>query len=124
MGLLFRDESFAIRGACFEVYRELGAGFLESVYQACLELELGEREIPFLSQPILDIRYKGIEIRPTFQPDLVCFGEIIVELKAVTALADAHRAQGHNYLKATGYRLGLLVNFGHQPKAQIERIVR
>lgn len=121
--IIYREESYCIQGACFEVYREKGPGYLESVYQECLELELGLQGIPFNAQRRLALSYKGVVLRQGYVPDLVCFAKIIVELKAVSALTDEHRAQVHNYLKATGYRLGLLVNFGHFPKAQIERIV-
>lgn len=122
--LMYEEETFALRGACFEVYKEKGCGFLESVYQECLEIELRLRGIPFVPQPKLELEYKGEKLRAEYQPDLICFGKIVVELKAVSALADEHRAQVHNYLKATGHRLGLLVNFGHHPKVEIERIVR
>lgn len=121
---LFEKETYRIRGACFEVYREKGCGFLESVYQACLEIELSDSEIPFRSQPEIRLSYKEREIEPTFHPDLICFDSVVVELKAVTALGDVHRAQVHNYLKSTSHRLGLLVNFGHYPKVEIERIIQ
>ncbi len=122
--LLFADETYAIRGACFEVYKEKGCGFLEAVYQECLEIELELRSAPFVSQTKLELEYKGRKLRSTYQPDLICFGKIVVELKAVSTLTDEHRAQLHNYLKASGLRLGLLVNFGHHPKTQIERTIR
>ena len=122
--LLLHDESYQIRGAVFEVYRDLGCGFLEAVYQECLERELGAQGIPFVAQRELVLQYKGKALTQTYQPDLVCFEKIIVEIKAVNKLSDHHRAQMHNYLKATGLELGMLVNFGHYPKAEIERIVR
>ncbi len=122
--LLFADETYAIRGACFEVYKEKGCGFLEAVYQECLEIELELCSVPFVSLPKLELEYKGRKLRSTYQPDVICFDKIVVELKAVSKLTDEHRAQLHNYLKATGLRLGLLVNFGHHPKTQIERIIR
>lgn len=122
--LMFEEETFVLRGACFEVYKEKGCGFLEAVYQECLEIELRLRGVPFVPQPKLELEYKGQKLKTEYQPDLICFGKIVVELKAVSALADEHRAQVHNYLKATGHRLGLLVNFGHYPKVEIERIVR
>jgi GxxExxY protein len=122
--LMFEKETFELRGAIFEVYKEKGCGFLEAVYQECLEIELRLRGVPFVPQPKLELEYKGQKLRTEYQPDLICFGKIVVELKAVSALADEHRAQVHNYLKATGHRLGLLVNFGHYPKVEIERIVR
>ena len=122
--LIYQDETYAIRGACFEVYKEEGCGFLEAVYQECLEIELNLRGITFVPQPSLELQYKGQKLRTQYQPDLICFGKIIVELKAVSGLADEHRAQVHNYLKATGHRLGLLINFGHFPRVEIERIIR
>jgi len=110
-------------GACFEVYKEKGCGFLEAVYQECLELELGIRTMPYVASVPLNLTYKGVQLRQRYVPDLICFQKIIVELKAVSELTDEHRAQVHNYLRATGYRLGLLVNFGHYPKLEYERIV-
>jgi GxxExxY protein len=123
-GLIYEEESFAIRGAAFEVYTEMGCGFLESVYQECMEKELSIRAIPFIPFNELSLSYKGETLTQFFKPDLICFGKIIVELKAVKMLIDEHRAQVHNYLKATGYHLGFLVNFGHYPKAEIERIAK
>jgi GxxExxY protein len=95
---------------------------LEAVYQECLELEFGDQTVAFVAQPKLGLSYKGRELRQTYAPDFICFGKIVVEIKAVSALSDEHRAQVHNYLRATGYRLGLLVNFGHFPKLESERI--
>jgi GxxExxY protein len=122
--LLFPEESYAIRGAVFEVYREMGCGFLEAVYQECIEKELRLRRIPFVAQQELKLVYKGEPLERTYQPDLICYDSIILELKAVKGICDEHRAQLHNYLKATGMKLGLLVNFGHYPKVEIERIVK
>src|SRR5947209_1492057 len=122
--LIFKDEAYAIIGACFEVYNDKGCGFLEAVYQECLELELGFRNIPFQPQAELQLTYKGRTLKQHYYPDFLCFEKIIVEIKAVSELADEHRAQVHNYLKATGLRLGLLVNFGSHPKLKYERIVR
>ena len=119
---LYPDEVFWIRGAVFEVNREMGAGFLESVYQECLAIEFAARQIPFVAGPTLGLTYKGHALAKTFIPDFVCFGKIVIELKAVSALAAEHRAQVLNYLKAGQMRLGLLVNFGGPPKAQIERL--
>lgn len=122
--LKFGEESYRIRGAMFEVYREMGCGFLEAVYQECLEREFTLQGIPFVAQRELVLKYKGETLAQTYRPDFICYDRIIVELKAVKELANEHRAQIHNYLKATGMELGLLVNFGHYPKAEIERIVR
>jgi GxxExxY protein len=121
--LLFRDECYAIQGAIFEVNRELGVGFLESVYQECLEKELAARNIPYQSQPEMILSYKGEVLKQTFKADLICYGRVLVEIKAVNRLAGEHRAQVMNYLKASGLRLGLLVNFGSFPKAVVERVV-
>lgn len=121
--IIYRLESFEIMGACFEVYKEKGSGFVEAVYQECLEMELADRKILFRAQPDLALTYKGRPLKSKFKPDFICFDKIVVELKAVTALNDEHRAQVQNYLRATKSKLGLLVNFGHYPKVEYERIV-
>ncbi|MDZ4370279.1 MAG: GxxExxY protein [Phenylobacterium sp.] len=121
--LLHADEVFRIQGAIFEVSRTLGIGFLEAVYQECLAHEFKLRDIPFAAQPRLRIRYKDLEVRQAYVPDFVCFDGIVVELKALRELTGNHRSQIINYLKASGLRVGLLVNFGQAPKAQVLRIV-
>lgn len=121
--VLFKNESYKIIGACFEVYKEKGNGFLEAVYQKCLALEFMDQGIPAIEKPRLRLDYKGRHLKQTYEPDFLCFDEIIVEIKAVKQLADEHRAQVINYLKATGKQLGLLVNFGHYPKIEHERFV-
>jgi len=121
---IYGEETRALLGACFEVYKEKGCGFLEAVFQECLQLELTDRQIPFRIQPVLRLEYKGRELRQVYQPDFLCFDKVILEIKAVTKLADEHRAQVHNYLRATRLRVGLLVNFGHYPLVEHERIVR
>jgi GxxExxY protein len=123
VGLLFAEEVFRIQGAVFEVNRELGAGFLEGVYQECLTLEFAARQIPFVALPQLSLTYKGHPLRQTYTPDFVCFDRIIVELKVAREIAPEHRAQVINYLKASGLRLGLLVNFGGASKAKVERLI-
>jgi GxxExxY protein len=122
--LLYEGETYRIRGAIFEVYKEMGSGFLEAVYQECLEKELIGRDIPFVARTELRLSYKGQPLDQVYVPDLICFGSIIVELKAVAELTAAHRAQLMNYLKATGLRLGLLVNFGAHTGVVIDRIIR
>jgi len=122
--ILFKKECYAIQGAIFDVYRLMGCGFLESVYQTCLENEFRMRNIPFDSQKEMKLYYKGIELPQTFKPDLICYDKIIVELKAVTVILPTHQAQLVNYLKATGMKLGLLVNFGAHPKASVKRFVK
>jgi GxxExxY protein len=121
--LIYKDESYAIIGSCFAVYKEKGCGFLEPVYHECLEIEFELQQIPFLSKPPQSLRYRGRTLIQTFTPDFVCYDKIIVEIKAVAGLADEHRAQLLNYLSATGCELGLLVNFGHYPKIEYERLV-
>ena len=121
--LIYPEECFAIRGAIFEVYRELGNGFREEVYQQCLEREFAARKIPFDAKRELKIFYKGEPIDKTYIPDFLCYDKIIVEIKAVDALTKEHRAQLMNYLRLTGYRLGLLVNFGAYPKSVVEQWV-
>lgn len=121
--LLFEEETFAIRGAVFEVYRELGCGFLEAVYEECLRLELQERGIPFVAQKELPVFYKGKPIKQVYRADIVCHDAIILELKATRTILPEHQAQLLHYLKATGCRVGLLVNFGSHPKATIERLI-
>jgi GxxExxY protein len=101
--IILKEESYQIVGACFEVYREKGCGFLEPVYQACLEIELRLRGIPFIPKKPLVLEYKGCPLRAKYEPDLICYEKIIVELKAVTELADEHQDQVQNYLKATGF---------------------
>jgi GxxExxY protein len=106
------------------VYEDKGCGFLEAVYQECLEIEFELQGILFVPLKELQLSYKGRPLKRKYQPDFICFDKVILEIKALEQLADEHRAQLHNYLKATGYRLGLLVNFGHFPQLEYERIVR
>lgn len=110
--LIYKDESYKIIGACMKVHAELGAGFLESVYQEALEIELTDEEIPFLAQALIEIYYKKNKLNKLFVADFFCYNDIIVEIKAVTQILPEHEAQILNYLKATNVRLGILVNFG------------
>ena len=118
--LLFEDESYAIRGAIYEVYKMLGCGHLEEVYQNALEEELCLCGIPFVAKKPLHIMYKGRDCG-LYEPDLICYDKIILELKAVESLHPKHEAQLMNYLKATNLNLGFLVNFGAYPKVDIKR---
>ena len=97
---------------------------MEPVYQECLAIEFEYQPIPAIAKPSLTLSYRGRILTQTYQSDFVCFGKIILELKAVSALADEHRAQLLNYLHAAGFELGLLVNFGHYPKLEYERIAK
>ena len=121
--MILADEAYRIQGAVFEVSRQMGTGFLEAVYQECLSMEFDARGIPFVAEPALALAYKGTTLRQVYRPDFICFGAVIVELKAVRELTPEHRGQVLNYLNATGLQLGLLVNFGCAPKARIERLV-
>jgi GxxExxY protein len=123
-GILFKDESYRIMGAMFEVYKEMGCGFLEPVYQECVEFELADQKVPFAAQIQLELKYKHHQLKSKYIPDAICYDKIVLELKAGKQITDQHRAQVHNYLKATGFRLGIIVNFGHYPKVEYERIVR
>ena len=124
MPMMFEQECYAIRGAVFEVYSQLGSGFAEDVYQEALEAELSDRSIPFVAHPRLQIRYKERLLEKVYIPDVVCFDKIILELKAVKALLPEHDAQLINYLKATALRLGMLVNFGAYPRVDIRTLTR
>ena len=121
--MLYPEECYAVRGALLDVYSHLGVGFVESVYQAAVEMELADRGIPFESQKSLPVLYKGRPLNQTFRADIVCYGKIILELKAVHAVLPEHEAQIFNYLRITGLRLGLLVNFTSYPKLFIKQFV-
>jgi GxxExxY protein len=122
--IFFKDECYKINSCIFEVNRKLGSGFLEPVYQEALEIELAKAGIPFEAQKKLPILYDGKPLRQYYRADIICYGQIIIELKAVHTLINEHRSQVLNYLSASGLRLGILINFGAHPKAEIERIVR
>lgn len=121
--ILFKEESYVIQGAIFEVYKEIGCGFLEGIYQECLAKEFSFRNIPYISQPEMNVFYKGEPLNLIYKPDFLCYSSIILELKSTRGIIDEHRAQLFNYLKISKLRLGLLVNFGHSPRVEIERIV-
>lgn len=123
MDLIYSNESYAIRGAVMKVYNTLGCGFLEAVYQEALAIELEKRNIPFEREKELSIFYEGHLLQKKYFADFVCFEKIIVELKAVKELDDSHRSQIYNYLKATEFKLGLLINFGNYKEVEIERRV-
>jgi GxxExxY protein len=120
--LIYEEESYAIKGACMEVYKTLGNGFLEPVYQECTEIEFTKQGILFVTQKPLQLSYQGRVLKQIYKPDFICFDKIIVELKAVSKLTAEHRAQVTNYLKATNFQLGLLFNFGHYPLLEQVRV--
>ncbi len=122
-GLLYKDEAYAIVGAAMEVYNHLGNGFLEAVYQEAPAIEFRLRGIPFQEQVPLTICYKGQPLRQHYVADFVAYDKIIIEIKAIQQLGPNEQAQIINYLKASGLRLGLLINFGTPDKLQHKRIV-
>ena len=121
--LIYREEVFQIIGAAIEVHKVLGSGFLEAVYQEALEYELSLRKIPSISQQPLKIQYKTHVLNKEYIADLVCFNSIVVELKALQRLTGHEESQLINYLKATGVRVGLLINFGSSGKLEWKRLV-
>lgn len=119
---IFKDECYKIIGACMEVHNQLGAGFLEAVYREALEIEFREMGIPFRTETRLDVFYKEEKLSKYYVADFICFSAIIIEIKAIDGLTDEHFGQVLNYLKATGLRMGLLINFG-SPKLQYKRVI-
>lgn len=119
----YKEKCYLIQGVVFDVYREMGSGFLEAVYQKCMAKALSKHKIPFAEHQELRIFYKGETLLQTYMPDFICYESIIVELKALSCTTGAHKAQVLNYLKTIGMRLGLLVNSGCYPRATVERIV-
>ncbi|MBO4803868.1 MAG: GxxExxY protein [Muribaculaceae bacterium] len=118
---LYEKESYAIRGCLMSVFNELGSGFLEKVYQEALEREFIEKKIPYKREAPLTIMYKGLPLQQFYIADFICYDKIIVELKAVSELTDVHSAQVFNYLKATGFDLAILVNYGEK-NLKVERL--
>jgi GxxExxY protein len=123
MELLFKDEVFAIVGAAIDVHKELGPGFLEGVYQEAFEIELTARKISFVSQRPLQILYKGQVLQKSYIADVICYDKVLVELKALDCLSGKEEAQVLNYLKATGLKVGVLINFGSHAKLEWKRLV-
>lgn len=121
--LLLKVEVFKIVGAAIEVHRELGSGFLEPVYQEAMSIELASSSIPFEAQKALQIRYKGRKLNKEYVPDFVCYQQIIVELKALAKLSGIEEAQALDYLKATRFRVALLLNFGSRGKLEWRRLI-
>lgn len=120
--LIYPEESYAIIGACFEVYNQMGCGFLEAVYQECLEIEFESRGIPAISEPRLRLQFSGRTLKTYYEADFICYNKVVIEIKAAKCLIDQNRAQLLNALHATKVKLGLLVNFGHYPKLEYERL--
>jgi GxxExxY protein len=115
-------ETYALIGAAMEVHRELGHGFLEAVFQDAFEIELDLRGIPYQREVDLPVTYKGRVLKSTYRADFICYGDVIVEMKALSELTPSHTAQVLNYLKATGYQRGMLFNFG-TPSLHYKRLI-
>ena len=122
--LVFREEVYAMVGAAIEVHRELGVGFLEAVYQEAMERELALRGIAFEAQRELVIHYKGQPLGKSYVCDILCFGNVLVELKAMDRLTGREEAQVINYLKSSGLLVGVLINFGSHGKLEWRRLVK
>ena len=121
--LILKDEVYDVVGAAIDVHRELGPGFLESIYQEALEIELRAKDIPFVAQQPIAVQYKGVTLKKQYFADLVCFEQIIVEIKALPHLSGTEQAQLLNYLKGTGFPMGILINFGSHGKLEWKRLV-
>ena len=123
MELLYKDEVYVIIGAAMDVYNNLGPGFLEAVYQEAMEIEIASRKIPALPEQKLYIEYKGTPLKKFYEADLICYEKIIVEIKAMDRLTSREESQILNYLKATGMKVGLLINFGAHNDLEWKRLV-
>jgi GxxExxY protein len=121
--IIFKEEVYAIVGAAMDVYWQLGRGFLEPVYQEALGIEFRRRRIPFEAEQEIFIFYKGEKLKKRYEADFICYGKIIIELKALDALGGREIGQLLNYLKATRFNVGLLINFGNPVKLEWHRYV-
>ena len=118
-----KEEVYTIVGAAIEVHRVLGSGFLEPVYQEAMEIEASVQQLPFKAQPVLNIRYKEHTLKKEYMPGFIFYGQIIVEIKALDRLSGKEKAQILNYLKATNYKVGVLINFWGHPKLEWKRFI-
>ena len=120
---MLKQEGYDLMGAAFEVYNELGYGMAEEIYQAALEVELQLRDIPFVAQAELDVFFKGHLLIPKYRPDVLVFGEIVVELKALKELCSDHEAQLFNYMRIARKQVGYLINFGKKGELEWKRFI-
>jgi len=120
--IIFQEESYNIIRACISVHKELGCGFLEAVYQETLAIEFRNYGIPFNKETSLDIYFRNIKLNKKYIADFICYDKIILELKAISKITNENEAQLLNYLKATGLKLGILINFG-QTSLTYKRLV-
>lgn len=123
MDLIYKEESYLIIGAAMEVHRELGSGFLEAVYHEALALEFKRKNIPFEQEKKIEISYKGQTLSKFYEADFICYSKIIIEIKAMNELCGSHESQVINYLKATEFKLGVLINFGAE-SLEYKRLIR
>ena len=123
MELKYKEEVYQIIGAAIEVHKELGPGFLETVYEECLIIESEKRQIPFETQKRIPVYYQGKKLSSEFVADYIGFGKIVVELKCIPKLTRVEESQIINYLKATGHEVGLLINFGSHGKLEWKRYI-
>lgn len=121
--LLLKQEVYRVVGCAMQVYNTLKSGFLEAVYQEALEIEFADQEVPAIAQASVRILYKGRELRKRYIADFLCFGEVIVEIKATAEISNVDRAQLINYLRATGNRVGVILAFGNKDELKWERLV-
>ncbi|QDT61128.1 hypothetical protein SV7mr_36590 [Stieleria bergensis] len=120
---MLKQQGYDLMGAAFEVYNVLGYGMAEQIYQAALEVELRLRGIPFIAQAELEVFFKGHLLPPKYRPDLVVFGEVVVEIKALKELCTDHEAQLFNYLRITRKQVGYLINFGKKGELEWKRLI-
>jgi GxxExxY protein len=121
--IIYKEEAYKVIGAAMKVHQVLGCGFLEAIYSEALEIEFNDQNIPYKREISLNVHYKGQLLNKSYVADYICYNKIIVELKAVNYLESLHDSQVLNYLKATGFKLGLLINFGEQ-SLKYKRIVK
>ncbi|MDQ3550643.1 MAG: GxxExxY protein [Bacteroidota bacterium] len=112
--IIFKDESFQIVGLCMEVHRQLGMGFREVIYKDALEIEFRENNLPYQREKLYKIEYKGIILPHKYKADFIVFDQIVLEVKSTSLIVDSFVAQTINYLKASGLKLGMIVNFGEK----------
>jgi GxxExxY protein len=120
---LFKQEGYNLMGAAFEVYNEMGSGFLEEVYQECMEMELEMRKVPFVAQAELGLTYKDRPLKKRYKPDLVAYGGVVAELKAVKQLTKTETSQLVNYMKSSKTEVGYLINFGNPERLEWQRFI-
>ena len=118
---LYKDRMYQIIGAAMALYNEIGSGYSEPIYQECLSVICTEKDIPWEREKMLKMYFHGVELEKTYKADFVCYGDIIVELKAVSEILNEHRAQLFNYMRITNTKFGILINFGEKDRLHAEK---